>query len=85
MSFDPVLIAYSVKRSRDGKRTYWRRIGCAIPHETRNGLTVQLDVLPRDGRIVLLEPDDQDEKRLQERLRRHIASALPARRRDHEQ
>jgi hypothetical protein len=78
MSFDPVLIAYSVKRSRDGKRTYWRRIGCAIPHETGNGLTVQLDVLPRDGRVVLLEPDDQDEKRLQERLRRHIAKR-PAR------
>ena len=73
MSFDPVLIAYSVKRSRDGKRTYWRQIGCAFPHETGNGLTVQLDVLPRDGRIVLLEPDDQDEKRLQERLQRHIA------------
>lgn len=73
MSLDPVLIAYGVKRSPDGKRTYWRRIGCAIPHESGNGLTVQLDALPRDGRIVLLELDDQDERRLQKRLQRYTA------------
>jgi hypothetical protein len=69
MSLDPVLIAYTVTRSRDGKRTYWRRIGCAVPHETGSGLTVLLDAIPLTDRIVLLEPDVHDEKRLLERLR----------------
>ena len=34
MSYDPVLIAYGVKKSRDGKRNFWKRIGEAIPLST---------------------------------------------------
>lgn len=64
MSNDPVLIAYGVKRSRDAKRAVWRRIGEVFPHETGAGLTVILDVVPLDGRIILLEPDAQDDRRL---------------------
>ena len=63
MSTDPVLIAYSVKRSSKG-RTVWTRIGAAYPHETGSGLTVILDATPTDGRIVLLELDDDDHRRL---------------------
>lgn len=60
MSGDPVLIALMAKRSRNSKRTYWQRIGCAYPHESGAGLTVLLDLMPLDGKIVLLEPDEKD-------------------------
>jgi len=56
MSADPVLIAYSVTRRRGGKNG-GKRIGAAYPHETGAGLTIVLDALPLDNRIVLLEPD----------------------------
>ena len=49
MSFDPVLIAYGVNKSRDGKRNFWKRIGEAYPHRDGAGLSVQLNVLPFDG------------------------------------
>lgn len=54
---DPVLIAYTVKRKRSGDGVVWKRIGAAYPHEVGAGLTVVLDAMPVDGRIVLLEPD----------------------------
>jgi hypothetical protein len=59
MTNDPVLIAYTVKRTARGK-TVWRKIGVAYPHEAGAGLTVLLDALPLDKRIVLLEPDAKD-------------------------
>jgi hypothetical protein len=74
MSNDPVLIAYAGKRSRDRKRTYWKRIGCAYPHETGAGLTVVLDVLPLDGRIFLFELDADDDKRLLKQAQRNQRS-----------
>jgi hypothetical protein len=55
MTNDPVLIAYTVKDQR-GKKSIWRRIGVAFPHDKGAGLTVLLDALPMDGRIVLVEP-----------------------------
>lgn len=64
MASDPVLIAYSAKRSeRTGKRS-WIRIGRAWPHSKGSGLTVVLDMVPVDGRIVLLELNEQDDRRL---------------------
>ena len=64
MSNDPVLIAYTVKRAARTKRPVWTRIGQAFPHETGAGLTVILDAVPFDGRIVLLELDRADDERL---------------------
>ena len=55
MTNDPVLIAYSVK-DRRGAKSIWHRIGVAFPHDRGSGLTVLLDALPLDGRIVLVEP-----------------------------
>jgi hypothetical protein len=63
VSDDPVLIAYTVKRTKSG-RAAWTRIGAAYPHETGAGLTVILDASPPDGRIILLEPDDEDHDRI---------------------
>lgn len=69
MSSDPVLIAYGVKVSKAGKNV-WQRIGEAYPHPEGAGLTVILSAVPRDGRIVLLERDDADDRRLEREARR---------------
>jgi hypothetical protein len=63
MSNDPVLIAYAVHRDKSGK-CHWTRIGRAFPHDAGAGLTVLLDSMPLDGRIVLLELDEDDDRRL---------------------
>lgn len=62
---DPVLMAYCVQRKRSG-RSIWQQIGRAYPHEAGAGLTVVLEALPLkfDGRIVLLELDDADHRKL---------------------
>lgn len=65
MSGNPVLIAYGVKRRRSSKRAHWTRIGAAYPYDSGAGLTVILDLLPLDGRIVLLELGDDDDRRLE--------------------
>lgn len=71
MGTDPVLIAYGVKKSSDGKRNHWRRIGEAFPHVDGAGLTVMLDAFPPDGRVILLELDARDHMRvLSEQLRK---------------
>lgn len=61
---DPVLIAYAVKRSSKDNKPVWTRIGKAYPHEQGAGLTVILDAIPPDGRIILLERDQADDERL---------------------
>ena len=73
MSNDPVLIAYAVRRAAKSKKPVWTRIGCAYPHETGAGLTVVLEALPVDGRIVLLERDDDDDARILRRARKRGA------------
>lgn len=64
MTNDPVLIAYTAKRGTRSAKGRWRRIGCAYPHDVGAGLTVVLDALPVDGRIVLLELGDGDDREL---------------------
>lgn len=56
MNKQPTLIAYTVKKREGEKKDVWTRIGAAWPHESGKGLTIQLDALPLDGRIVLTEP-----------------------------
>ncbi len=66
MTNDPVLIAYAVQRGRDRKKVRYTRIGRAYPHDTGQGLTLILEALPLkfDGKIVLLELDEADDRRL---------------------
>jgi hypothetical protein len=56
MANDPVLIAYCVKRLKSG-RAVWTKIGAAFPHDAGAELTVLLDAMPLNNRIVLLEPN----------------------------
>lgn len=69
MTNDPVLIAYAVKRGAKSKKPVWTRIGCAYPHDQGAGLTVVLDAMPTDGRIVLLERGEDDNARIEREAR----------------
>jgi hypothetical protein len=65
MTGDPVLIAYSARRARNGRRVHYERIGHAFPHAAGEGLTVILDAMPlKGGHIVLLELDESDDRQL---------------------
>lgn len=67
MANDPVMFAWMAKRRKNG-RSYWTRIGRVFPHNRGSGLTVVLDVLPLDGRIVLFELNDKDDRVLEAEL-----------------
>lgn len=79
MTNDPVLIAYAVKRNEKSGRPIWIRCGRAYPHEVGAGLTVILDAVPFDGRIVLLELDAGDDEHLLNRLSRQSAKPRTSR------
>lgn len=52
----PTHIAYTVRdgKDKDGKPTsFWRPIGAAWAHKDLNGMSIQLDAFPVDGRIQL--------------------------------
>jgi hypothetical protein len=65
MASDPVLIAYAVWRGKGGHARY-QRIGQAYSHARGEGLNVIFDVWPvwKDWRLVLLELDEADDRRL---------------------
>lgn len=62
MTSKPTFIAYSVKDRGKNQKPFWLRIGGAWPFEKagKTGFTIQLDVLPLDGRIVLAEPKEPE-------------------------
>ena len=74
MANDPVLIASAVRRANKTNKPVWTRIGCAYPHETGAGLTVVLDAMPANGRIVLLERGEDDDERIQREAARFAMS-----------
>ena len=51
-SKSPTLVAYQV-RDREGRKSFWTRIGVAWAHADGKGFNVQLEVVPLDGRISL--------------------------------
>jgi hypothetical protein len=48
----PSHVAYQV-RDREGKKSFWTRIGSAWAHADGKGFNIQLEVVPLDGRITL--------------------------------
>ena len=54
----PSFIAYSVT-DRDGKKSKWREIGVAFPHNDGKGFDILYDVVPLSGRITLRSPEDK--------------------------
>lgn len=68
LSNNPVLLAFDPQEQPDGT-THWHRIGAAWPHETGEGLTILLEDLPLNARIVLLEPDERDKAHMRWKAR----------------
>jgi hypothetical protein len=54
----PDFIAYHVQTK--GEKTFWNRVGASWLHHDGNGMSLQLETFPIDGRIVLRAPREQD-------------------------
>jgi hypothetical protein len=52
----PQLIAYCVKNRAEGQTAIWTKVGAAWAHAGKPGFSIELDALPVDGRLVLIEP-----------------------------
>jgi hypothetical protein len=52
----PDFIAWNV--TTKGNKSFWHKIGACWQHKDKKGVTLQLEVLPIDGRIVLRHPMD---------------------------
>jgi hypothetical protein len=51
----PTHLVYHVREfdGREGKKSFWTRIGSAWAHADGKGFNVQIDVVPLDGRVTL--------------------------------
>jgi hypothetical protein len=56
----PSHIAYQV-RDREGKKSFWTRIGSAWQHADGKGFNVQLEAVPLDGRVTLRVASERKE------------------------
>ena len=54
----PTYLAYSV--IGDGPRKRWTKIGAAFRHPDGKGLSIELDAIPVNARIVLREPQIEE-------------------------
>ena len=52
----PALIAWQVRENRHSGKPIWTRVGAAWHHRNGPGLSIELDTLPFEGRLVLLPP-----------------------------
>ena len=50
----PDFLAWHV--SQRGEESYWNKVGAAWMHKDKCGYTIQLEVVPINGRIVLRQP-----------------------------
>ena len=54
----PQLIAYCVKNRGKGQSAIWTKVGAAWAHAGQPGFSIELDALPVNGRLVLIEPKE---------------------------
>jgi len=52
----PDFIAWHV--SEKGENSFWHKVGASWYHRDRKGMTLQLEVVPINGRIVLRHPKE---------------------------
>ena len=52
----PKFLAWNVIQK--GDQSYWNKVGAAWAHKDSGGFTIQLEVVPITGRIVLRQPID---------------------------
>lgn len=50
----PDFLAWHV--SQRGEKSYWNKVGAAWMHRDKRGYTLQLEIVPINGRIVLRQP-----------------------------
>lgn len=56
----PSHIAYQVREGKDREdKSHFNRIGAAWPHQDGQGITVELDAVPVNGRVVLRTPQER--------------------------
>lgn len=53
----PDFIAYHVQSK--GDKTFWNRVGASWLHQDGNGMSLQLETVPIDGRVVLRAPREE--------------------------
>ena len=68
----PAFEAFTVREGSKGK-SYFTRVGAAWPTKNGNGVTLYLDALPVDGKLILMPPKAKQEGRCdrQRRWRLH--------------
>lgn len=54
----PDFIAWHV--AQKGDKSYWNKVGASWKHKDGKGMTLQLEVVPINGRIVLRVPSDNN-------------------------
>lgn len=54
----PDFIAWHV--AQKGEKSYWNKVGASWKHKDGKGMTLQLEVVPINGRIVLRTPSDNN-------------------------
>jgi len=57
----PSHVAYHVRDAGEGRKGFWTRIGAAWANADGKGFSIQLDVVPLDGRVVLRLADEKTE------------------------
>ena len=66
MENKPAYFAYSVTEREDNgsaeNREFWTKIGAAWPHKDGKGFTVSLEATPVNARLLLRQPEEQEEK-----------------------
>ena len=55
----PEFLAWHV--TDKGEKSFWNKVGAAWRHRDGKGYTLQLEVVPINGRIVLRQPLDEPE------------------------
>lgn len=56
----PDLHAWHV--AQKGQKSFWQKVGAAWHHKDGKGMTLQLETLPINGRIILRHPMDDSNK-----------------------
>ena len=49
----PTHVAYQVRESKNGGKSFWTKIGSAWSNADGKGFNIQLDCVPLDGRVTL--------------------------------
>lgn len=58
----PPYIAYTVTEQNGSDKDYFTRIGVAFKHSKGDGLTLLLNALPVDGKVVLRAPQEDSNR-----------------------